>query len=1545
MSHNYVIKRIISVVLSVCMVMSVALTALPNAATANAITKGVSLTDSEEAGYEVLTFSDFGIGDGEILTASSYGTHFISDTLSGDLDEVLFQGQFVFPSADTIKQFGNIYLGKAKYYGLVLCQDSVGNILLDVISSTTNKSVVENKDAGNLTAHSSVQLRGNSDLEIAISVKYENTTDTTTDLKIGVWINGTQTTGGYIYARAVALGDLTRCFHTTDYHTLSSVTVKSSSESETPESNLLSESEEANYEKLTFSDFGVADGAILTQGSGHVVSEVLEGDLNEVLFQGKYLFPTVEQAARFGNIYLGKANYYSIVLTQDSVGNVMLDVISSATNKSAVENPAAKNLTATNTVELRNNPDLEIAISIKYENTTDTTTDLKIGVWLNGVLSGGGYVYAKAIPLTDLTRCFHTTDVDTKTSVTVASVGKIEEPEEPVDVLLSESEEANYENLTFGTFGVADGEILTQGSGHVVSNVLEGDLNEILFQGKYLFPTIEQSLKFGNIYLGKANYYAIVITQDSAGNILLDVISSTTNKSVVENKAATNLTANSPVELRNNSDLEIAISVKYENTGSTTTDLKIGVWINGVLQKGGYIYARGVALGDLIRCFHTTDIDVNSSVTISSVGETQQPEPEEILLSDSEEANYENLTFGTFGIADGIILNQGSGHVVSGVLEGDLNEILFQGKYLFPTIEQAKKFGNIYLGKANYYAIVITQDSAGNILLDVISSTTNKSVVENKAATNLTANSPVELRNNSDLEIAISVKYENTGSTTTDLKIGVWINGVLQKGGYIYARGVALGDLIRCFHTTDIDTSSSVMVASVGEIVEPEKILLSESEEVNYEKLTFADFGAKDGEILTGKAGEKVTYATLPGTLDGILFQGKYVFPAMANAKQFGNIYLGRPDWWAIGFTQDSAGNILFTVVSDGSSVDNKNFCNLTVGNPLIQLRENENLEIAVSVKYENINEDLQTTDLKIGVWINGVLQQSDYIYARNVKLSDLTRCLHTYDAADGCGVTITSVGEWDVNTLPTDFTDITLSDGNIPDGNTVTYGKFTRIGNLNRTLFSANVQFNKVGSRLHLGNTGGGENVYSGMGLRLEKNGTLVLGNELASNETVEPNELASIGLNFFVLHPALAGMGDTFAGKEFLLQISTEFVDYDGGGEANDIKLGVFINGDLYCNNYVYIPNEAQTLATGVNFNGVNEADFARFSSVVLKELTTTDLGIKNGYYSSTVNGNSAAETLDQTAVTAYVTFGGTGSVAFGSNGKGVVYTYSGNNTVTVSHIKADNTVVNIGQVQIPANRATELRTTFQFIKAGDKTNLKIGVFVNGKLTNYKYFLVEDVDISVLTRSISVLPSGSTIRIGANNYEELTLRDFIVADKTRSDYGGRFTSYGEGTYNNTAFSAVLTFSDETQQKNGNCFYIGGKDWAGFRVELDANGRLGLSFVHADGVQMKLANINPEDVGMTSFQGKAFTYRVTFDVVESAQGQLDAIIGVYVNDVLCQGKYMTVKGVDPVALERGVFSYVDKNGGSLTMKSTNPVVDFTIFGLNRNWESTLGIQ
>lgn len=44
----------------------------------------------------------------------------------------------------------------------------------------------------------------------------------------------------------------------------------------------------------------------------------------------------------------------------------------------------------------------------------------------------------------------------------------------------------------------------------------------------------------------------------------------------------------------------------------------------------------------------------------------------------------------------------------------------------------------------------------------------------------------------------------------------------------------------------------------------------------------------------------------------------------------------------------------------------------------------------------------------------------------------------------------------------------------------------------------------------------------------------------------------------------------------------------------------------------------------------------------------------------------------------------------------------------------------------------------------------------------------MVEDVDTFVLTGSMSVLPFGSAICIGANSYEELILRDWIIFDYT---------------------------------------------------------------------------------------------------------------------------------------------------------------------------------
>ena len=637
MKKKHVGKSIISMLLVVSLVLGM-IGIMPKgqeveaADTANTSTEAVKLADSEEAGYTQLTFSDFGISNGDILNQGSGHKVY---SLSGDLNKVIFRGKYEFPKLEDAKKFGNIYLGKANYYGMVITQDSAGNILLDVISASNGGSIVTNKDAMNLTANSPVELRGNKDLEISISCKYENIDGTakTADLVIGVWINGELQKGGYIYAKGALWTDMERCFHTTDVDTNSVVKVSSVKGIE------LADSSATDYEQLTFSDFGIYDNKILTQGSGqHYASKILNGDLDEILFQGKYTFPTVEQVKEFGQIYIGLSKWYGIILKSDSTGNILVQVISN--NTVTYKDVNVTNITAKNPqVSLRGGKSVKLGISVKYENTDASkgSTDVKIGVWINDVLSYGGYIYVQNVKITDLVRSVHTYDQSDADEASVAV-------ESFKNTKLTNSEEANYEKLTFSDFGVEDGQILTEGSGqHFITATSYGTLDEILFQGKYTFPTGNAAV--GNVYLGLSKWYGVVLQTDSAGNLLLDVIPSTTGKSAVVNSSAINLTANSPVALRSGEAVEIAISVKYEdiNTSVGTTNLKIGVFVDGEMTNGGHIYANNVPLNDLIRCFHTCDSNAGNSVTIASV---KEKENKNIA---TELAGYRKITLADYG--------------------------------------------------------------------------------------------------------------------------------------------------------------------------------------------------------------------------------------------------------------------------------------------------------------------------------------------------------------------------------------------------------------------------------------------------------------------------------------------------------------------------------------------------------------------------------------------------------------------------------------------------------------------------------------------------------------------------------------------------------------------------------------------------------------------------------------------------------------------------------------------------------------------------------
>ena len=139
---------------------------------------------------------------------------------------------------------------------------------------------------------------------------------------------------------------------------------------------------------------------------------------------------------------------------------------------------------------------------------------------------------------------------------------------------------------------------------------------------------------------------------------------------------------------------------------------------------------------------------------------------------------------------------------------------------------------------------------------------------------------------------------------------------------------------------------------------------------------------------------------------------------------------------------------------------------------------------------------------------------------------------------------------------LPTDFTNITLIDAGIRNGNGNIYGEFYTLESMDKTLFSAKMKFSKNSSRLHFGMSNAVDGKFVGVGIRLD--GTnLVVENEVGDQEGALTN------LPSRTIEPQVAGVGDTFVDQQFRLQISTEFVDRNGEGGNNDVKLGIFING----------------------------------------------------------------------------------------------------------------------------------------------------------------------------------------------------------------------------------------------------------------------------------------------------------------------------------------------------------------------------------------------
>lgn len=122
-------------------------------------------------------------------------------------------------------------------------------------------------------------------------------------------------------------------------------------------------------------------------------------------------------------------------------------------------------------------------------------------------------------------------------------------------------------------------------------------------------------------------------------------------------------------------------------------------------------------------------------------------------------------------------------------------------------------------------------------------------------------------------------------------------------------------------------------------------------------------------------------------------------------------------------------------------------------------------------------------------------------------------------------------------------------------------------ISNLASTSFEAKITYS-VGAKDTCSILYGGTVGEKGFQLRPNTAGQLLVRNYA----DLQPDLGLARG-NYIRFYPNTAGMNvDSFIGNEVKIKITTEFADYNGDGDANDVQLGVYFDGKLYNDQYVY-------------------------------------------------------------------------------------------------------------------------------------------------------------------------------------------------------------------------------------------------------------------------------------------------------------------------------------------------------------------------------------
>lgn len=1076
---------------------------------------------------------------------------------------------------------------------------------------------------------------------------------------------------------------------------------------------------EEGYTYWTLSDVDIADETFVAAAASY--RELTRGDfgyadMNKVIFSMKMEFPRGGNVSvEFGNV--GNSRRFRLNSRGDGIQFRYLDTLTGTPLNQVLNSTDAK-------VELLDNKGLEIAISVEYGSryvvNNVSYVDMKVGIFFNGKLYNNTYFTVQKVQqngLNENSKKLVLFGDSGGTGTTIASNHLKENTNTDVTSLQAQGydywslPEVNINDQTFAQTGLSNKLVASGSRGN-------NPLNKTIFTAKMEFPKAGRSgIEFG--YDGNARFRL----ESRTGYLQFRYID---GPAMLEKQFYSSV---AKVALQGTKDLAVAISVEYGDVYTEANvdyvDMKVGVFFNGKLYNNEYFTVQKVPAAHMYgKNVFVYDFN-GTGFSLASNALWDRPLDIEQRINEG----YSYWTLSDVNIADQTFAAGTTGEVTRGNRGNvSMDKTIYTSKIEFPASGKAAiEFGSVADGNRFRLenvgeTLLLRYMQGGNQLL-------GQYMYSDKA--------DIKLTDNKELAVAVLVEageeYTVGEIKYVDLRVGVYFNGNLYNNQYFTAKKVPVSSMIAKYLMIYNPGGTEFSVAS-NHLLADDRTDVMTLKDKGYDYWTLSDMGITDQTV--SETTKDITEYKKAGSLHKTIFTAQLEYPK----KDFAAYEFG--DGGEYRFRIQSSGSDIRIRYLDGSN-GTKWDSYFNSGVAKVALRANKTLTTSISVEFikEYTEDKVDYVDMKVGVFFNGRLYNNEYYTIEKVTKSKVVSRYVMIGNGSQNTFSVASNYLWDKiqSGYQKGMTELTASDFGLNG---------VKVSNADKNAVYDEQTFDNTAVMMMMNFPSGSSNsMYlggndTGIRLRAGKSGKIAL--SYVDNETVK---------SIATLNPDKVGVESL---TDETLKWQFVFLMSDTESDTTRLSLGVYVDGKLYGGEYFLLNDvDAECLKRIIGIHAPNGT--FDISNQVYEELTFYDFSVLNTRVDKPEKAYANQNycdyaSLNGSAFTGIVNFPEKGSASFRLGGKlfnrGITVSSLDNGCIRVSHVNldggtsiiADMSPESLGEDTLKG-KDVEIRLTFDVMEnSKEDADVRISIYVNGKLHNGKYYLLQGVHTDTINRTMKI-------------------------------------------------------------------------------------------------------------------------------------------------------------------------------------------------------------